>query len=63
MNIVENIGWWPIMMPLWNIPLIVKIVRRRSSGHIDELGDGGVDMLAFDGPFGFYLQGLGLALF
>lgn len=32
-------------------------------GHIDELGDGGVDMLAFDVPLGHYIQGHGLALF
>jgi uncharacterized protein with PQ loop repeat len=35
MNIVENIGLVAsIVMPLWNIPLIVRIVRRRSSEDI-----------------------------
>jgi uncharacterized protein with PQ loop repeat len=35
MMIVERIGLVAsIMMPLWNIPLIVKIVRRRSSSDI-----------------------------
>lgn len=35
MNIVENIGLIAsIIMPLFNIPLIVKIVRRRSSMDI-----------------------------
>ena len=35
MKIIENIGLLAaIVMPLWNIPLIVKIVRRRSSSDI-----------------------------
>ena len=35
MNIIENIGLVAaIVMPLWNIPLIVKIVRRRCSKDI-----------------------------
>jgi uncharacterized protein with PQ loop repeat len=35
MNIIENIGLAAaIIMPLWNIPLIVKIVRRKSSADI-----------------------------
>ena len=35
MNIVEKIGLVAsIVMPLWNIPLIVRIVRRRSSEDI-----------------------------
>ena len=35
MNIIENIGLMAsIVMPLFNIPLIVKIVRRRSSADI-----------------------------
>ena len=35
MNIVENISLVAsIVMPLFNIPLIVKIVRRRSSNDI-----------------------------
>lgn len=35
MIIIERIGLMAsIMMPLWNIPLIVKIVRRRSSQDI-----------------------------
>jgi uncharacterized protein with PQ loop repeat len=37
MNILENIGLVAaIVMPLWNIPLIVKIVRRRSSADISK---------------------------
>ena len=35
MNIVENIGMAAgIVMPFFNIPLIVRIVRRRSSADI-----------------------------
>ena len=35
MNMVEKIGLVAsIVMPLWNIPLIVKIVRRKSSADI-----------------------------
>ena len=35
MNIVENIGLIAsISMPLFNIPLIVKIIRRKSSADI-----------------------------
>lgn len=35
MNIIENIGLVAsVVMPLWNIPLIVKIIRRRSSADI-----------------------------
>jgi hypothetical protein len=35
MNIVENISLVAsVVMPLFNIPLIVKIVRRRSSADI-----------------------------
>ena len=35
MNIIENVGLVAsIVMPLWNIPLIVKIIRRRSSADI-----------------------------
>ena len=35
MSIKENIGLVAsIVMPLWNIPLIVKIIRRRSSADI-----------------------------
>jgi len=35
MSIIENIGLVAaIVMPFWNIPLIVKIVRRRCSADI-----------------------------
>ena len=35
MNIIEKIGLVAaIIMPLWNIPLIVRIVKRRSSADI-----------------------------
>lgn len=35
MNIVENISMVAsIVMPLFNIPLIVKVIRRRSSADI-----------------------------
>ena len=35
MNIIEQIGLVAaIVMPLWNIPLIVKVVKRRSSQDI-----------------------------
>ena len=35
MNIIENIGLAAaIVMPFWNIPLIVRIIRRRSSSDI-----------------------------
>jgi len=35
MNMVQNIGLVAaIVLPLWNIPLIVKIVRRRCSADI-----------------------------
>ena len=37
MNIIEHIGQLAaIVMPLFNIPLIVKIVRRRSSEDISK---------------------------
>ena len=37
MNILENIGLVAaVVMPLWNIPLIVKIVRRKSSADISK---------------------------
>jgi hypothetical protein len=32
-------------------------------GYIEELGNGDMDMRDFDGPLGFHLPGLGLALF
>ncbi len=35
MNIIQQIGLVAsIIMPLWNIPLIVRIIRRRSSTDI-----------------------------
>ncbi len=35
MSVVEQIGLVAsVVMPLWNIPLIVKIVKRRSSADI-----------------------------
>ena len=34
-TIIENVGLVAaVVMPLWNIPLIVKIVRRKSSADI-----------------------------
>ncbi len=34
-NLIEKIGLvTAIILPLWNIPLIAKIVKRRSSGDI-----------------------------
>ena len=35
MSLIENIGLLAaVVMPLWNIPLIVRIIRRRSSKDI-----------------------------
>ena len=65
MNIVENIGLIAsIVMPLFNIPLIVKIVRRRSSMDISMSWVMGVWVCALlMAPSGFTSTGYCLSLF
>ena len=58
MNIIEKVGLVAsVIMPLWNIPLIVRIIQRKSSADISISWVMGVWVCAlFMAPSGFTSQ-------
>ena len=55
LGVVEKVGLVAaVVLPLWNIPLIIKIIRRRSSGDISLAWALGVWVcILFMAPSGF----------